>query len=1042
MTEESLFAAALERVTEAERRAFLAEAAAGDDALRRRVERLLAADGHADGPLDGDPDRGPPPPDPPPAAEGPGDCVGRYKLKEQIGEGGFGLVFVAEQLEPVRRKVALKVIKPGMDTREVVGRFEAERQALALMDHPNIAQVYDAGATDSGRPYFVMELVRGVAVTAYADRQQVPTRDRLELFVAVCRAVQHAHQKGVIHRDLKPSNVLVTEHDGRPVVKVIDFGVAKALNQQLTERSVYTRFAQMVGTPTYMSPEQAALSGLDVDTRSDIYSLGVLLYELLTGTTPFDRERLKTVGFDEMRRIIREEEPPKPSARVSTLGRAATTILVDRRGDPRRLSRLLRGELDWIVMKCLEKDRTRRYETATDLARDVEHYLNLEPVEACPPSAVYRLRKFARRRRAALVSGAVVFLAAALAAAAVGWAWLDRAARDDRIERADAARRAEVETCARDSLSAARALVAENKLAPARENLAQARALLANDPAAPGRLAADVNSGVDGLDRFQTFLDLIERANEAETAPSQETTAAGGSAGGSEPAPNANRERRPAAAVPYFLSALRSYRVLESDDWPTGLDAGILGPRQVGQVRRLSYEVLLWLADDAINRREDHQGRRKLTVPEGARLALSYLDRAASAQEPTHAFFRLRSACQRSLGDATAAAADAQRATATRPTIALDHYLQGLAAYDAKQLGAGVQAFERALRLEPTHYWSLMRLGHCLCDLGQRDDDFAGAVRVFTGCILKRPEHAFAYYCRANAYARLGRLQDAVADYSRALELEPAHVPSWRGRGVAYRRMNCPAEAVGDLSRALELDPDDASTWYSRGTTFGRLGSSERALADLTRAIDLDPRQATYWCNRGVEYGLVEQPRKAIEDFDQAIELDPTLAKAWNNRGSAHRLLGHVDAAIADFSRAIELSPTYAFAWNNRGATQLASGKLDQAIADCTRAADLAPRERYFRQTLGKARYRAGDYQAAVADLEKALELARGEGADIRLLLAIVHHKLGRVDDACLNYAIAVEWVHRNQARLEKEGRLAEDLARLRAEADQTFQSR
>ena len=337
-------------------------------------------------------------------AERPGTIIGPYKLLEQIGEGGFGLVFMAEQQQPVRRKVALKILKPGMDTRQVIARFEAERQALALMDHPNIARVLDAGETGSGRPHFVMELVKGVPITDYCDQSRLTTRERLALFTHVCHAVQHAHHKGIIHRDLKPSNVMVTLHDGVPVVKVIDFGIAKALGQQLTDKTLFTGFAQMVGTPMYMSPEQAQLSGLDIDTRSDIYSLGVLLYELLAGVTPFDRERLRTVGYDEMRRIIREEDPPSPSTRLSTLGQAAVTVSAERQSDPKRLCRLLRGELDWIVMKALEKDRNRRYETANELARDVDRYLKDEPVQACPPSAWYRFRKFTRRHKTLLAT--------------------------------------------------------------------------------------------------------------------------------------------------------------------------------------------------------------------------------------------------------------------------------------------------------------------------------------------------------------------------------------------------------------------------------------------------------------------------------------------------------------------------------------------------------------------------------------------------------------------------------------------------------------
>jgi eukaryotic-like serine/threonine-protein kinase len=294
------------------------------------------------------------------ALEGPGTMIGPYKLLELIGEGGFGLVFMAEQQQPVRRKVAVKLLKPGMDTRQIIARFEAERQALALMDHPHIAHVLEAGETPSGRPYFAMELVRGLPITEYCDKNNLSPRQRLELFQTVCQAVQHAHLKGIIHRDLKPSNVLVTLHDGTPMAKVIDFGIAKALGQQLTEKTLFTGFTQMVGTPMYMSPEQAEMSGLDVDTRSDVYSLGVLLYELLTGTTPFDKERLSKVGLEEMRRIIREEEAATPSTRLSTMGAEATVVSARRQSDPKRLSQLFRGELDWIVMKALEKERGRR----------------------------------------------------------------------------------------------------------------------------------------------------------------------------------------------------------------------------------------------------------------------------------------------------------------------------------------------------------------------------------------------------------------------------------------------------------------------------------------------------------------------------------------------------------------------------------------------------------------------------------------------------------------------------------------------------------
>ncbi len=434
MNESQIFANCLKFATPKDLAAYLDQACAGNDELRKQIAALL--DAHATNPgfleqpagLLGSATEAPPPaalsPESPrakaPVADGASPVIGPYKLIEEIGEGGMGTVYMAQQTEPVKRLVALKVIKPGMDSRSVIARFEAERQALALMDHPNIAKVFDAGTTTTGTPYFAMELVKGVPLTKYCDDHRLTVKERLRLFIPVCQAIQHAHQKGIIHRDIKASNVLVALFDGEPVPKVIDFGIAKATGLQLTEKTLVTGFGAVVGTLEYMSPEQAELNQLDIDTRTDVYSLGVLLYELMTGTTPLDRKRLGNAAILEMLRVIREVEPQKPSTRLSTM--EDTGLVAANRGlEPRKLNGLVRGELDWIVMKALEKDRKRRYETASGLADDVRHYLNNEPVVAGPPSSWYRLRKLARRNRAAVLATAAVAGALLAGSAVATW---------------------------------------------------------------------------------------------------------------------------------------------------------------------------------------------------------------------------------------------------------------------------------------------------------------------------------------------------------------------------------------------------------------------------------------------------------------------------------------------------------------------------------------------------------------------------------------------------------------------------------------------
>lgn len=432
---ESLFHAAL-NLSEQRREAFLDEECGADSNLRVQVEALLREDENRDAYLDhplvvdstettahaflkNDMSR-----------------IGPYKLLQEIGEGGFGVVYMAEQSVPVRRKVALKIIKPGMDSRAVVARFEAERQALALMDHPNIARVLDGGTTDKGTPFFAMDLVKGMPITDYCNVQQLVTRKRLELFLPVCEAIQHAHQKGIIHRDIKPSNVMITLLNDAPIPKVIDFGVAKALNQELTDKTLFTNYRAMVGTPQYMSPEQAAMSGIDVDTRSDVYALGILLYELLTGQPPFDRETFRDAGWEGMRNLICNTEPPKPSALVSTLvGDTVAEVSQQRQVEPTSLSRILRGELDWIVMKAIDKDRTRRYSTAAELAEDVRNYLNNAPVKASPPSVSYRMRKLASRNKTVIGTAAAILFALTLGTTIAGLGWAQASAANNQFSR-------------------------------------------------------------------------------------------------------------------------------------------------------------------------------------------------------------------------------------------------------------------------------------------------------------------------------------------------------------------------------------------------------------------------------------------------------------------------------------------------------------------------------------------------------------------------------------------------------------------------------
>ena len=506
-----VFDEAKARPVGAERDHFLSEACQGDPELKEQVLSLLQAHESAGGFLQNSLVI-------PPVTsltEKAGDKIGRYKLLQKIGEGGCGVVYMAEQQEPVRRRVAFKIIKLGMDTKQVIARFEAERQAIALMDHPNIAKVFDAGATNTGRPYFVMELVRGLQITEFCDQSHLPTEERVKLFTQVCHAIQHAHQKGIIHRDIKPSNVIVTVNDGMPVPKVIDFGIAKAIDQRLTDKTLFTAFEQFIGTPAYMSPEQAGMTSLDIDTRGDIYSLGVLLYELLTGNTPLDTKELLAFGLAETRRIIREQEPPKPSTRLNTLSDAdLSTVALRRHTDATKLIHILRGDLDWIVMKCLEKDRARRYETANGLAMDLLRYLKSEPVVARPPTSLYRFQKLVRRNRASLAALSTVMLVL-LACVCVSISFLIR--ENTAIKRALFAEQSAKEERSRNDQAtvsmtkSGTALLKRGDLEAAEKWLLEALAMRRTPPDGADRQAAELLSALANLRHWQRDFGEAER---------------------------------------------------------------------------------------------------------------------------------------------------------------------------------------------------------------------------------------------------------------------------------------------------------------------------------------------------------------------------------------------------------------------------------------------------------------------------------------------------------------------------------------------------
>jgi serine/threonine protein kinase/Flp pilus assembly protein TadD len=928
------------------------------------------------------------------ANEGLGSTVGRYKLLERIGEGGFGIVYMAEQQHPVRRKVALKVIKPGMDSRQVLARFEAERQALAIMDHPNIARVLDAGATDTGRPYFVMELVKGEPITDYCDRNRLEPRQRLELFVQVCHAVQHAHQKGVIHRDLKPSNVLVATHDTKPVVKVIDFGVAKALGPELTGQTLFTGFAQLLGTPLYMSPEQAGQSSLDVDTRSDIYSLGVLLYELLTGTTPFDKDRFNKAAQDEIRRIIREEEPPRPSTRLSGSKDSLASISAQRQTEPAKLTKLVRGELDWIVMTALEKDRARRYETVNGLGRDIERYLNNETVAACPPSSAYRLRKFARRNKGALLTGLAISAALVMGSLVSTW----QAIRATRAEATATALRTKAEAHskrAREVVDEMYTQVAERWLADRPQMEPVQRAILekalkyyaefaresSHDPAVrfetarANRQVADIQWRLGAIDEavksYQETVDRLEALRaEFPRAPEYRQNLANalhkfgtllGDTG--ERFPRAEQIHRRALAMQEQLAAefpsVAEYRSdLATGQWHL---AEILGPDHASS-QRMQESVALYHSSLAICQ-------------------------TLAAEYPAVPLYR-QFLANGHLGLYRTLGPSAERESHGRSALEILNNLvvafPTVPAYRS-DLGTLYWSLSNSELVSPEEAERLKRKA-----LGHQEE----LVSEFPAILDYRYDLARTLADLAIDLTWLQRQHEAESTYRKAaaiaekLVAEAPNVDYYPNKLVRIYALH--ARLLAATGR-----PEEAEALFNKAMTLGSKFIArfpETHLPEEAASARLD--FALFLANH-------DRPDEAQAHFENLLELGATSPKLWNRL--ARRLTA---SAPIEWRR-----PPWA--------VQLAKKALDLDRDNCS-AWD----------TLGVAQYRAGDYQGAIESVRRSMELNVEPNAEGWFVLAMAHYQLRNREEARRWYERAISWMNENAPTHQ-------DLIRLRAEAEE-----
>ncbi len=983
--------------------------------------------------------------------EAPGALIGQYKLIEPIGEGGMGTVWMAQQTEPVKRLVAIKLIKAGMDSRQVIARFEAERQALALMDHANIARVLEAGTTSAGRPYFVMDLVKGVPITRYCDEHHLTPRQRLELFIPVCQAVQHAHQKGIIHRDLKPSNVLVALYDGKPVPKVIDFGVAKAAGQSLTEKTLVTGFGAIVGTLEYMSPEQAEINQLDIDTRSDIYSLGVLLYELLAGSTPFTRKDLEQAGMLEMLRVIREQEPSKPSTKLSTAD-GLPTLAANRGMEPAKLTKLVRGELDWIVMKALEKDRSRRYDTANGFAMDVQRYLTDEPVLACPPSARLPIPQVCSAAQAYAGNGRAL-------RHRVGRCGGRRhrhrrlALRDRKAHKQELARKAERDLA-----------LTEQGVRQAVEQAAKFRGELHAVLAVPG--------GVQDLLNQPGRWNLLIQSAQSELGQARRSTARGERRLSAELMQSLhNLEEQLGADEADRLLAMRLETIrLDQATWvevkfdfrkgaaeyPQALarfavlkdDAGAVAARIRSSPIK---EQLVAALDDwalvSFELRNEHLAEQLLAVARQAAPDPAWADRlrqlegwrdqkALGALVEQAPLTRLLPQTLALVGSLLPQQKSIQQSWLRR---AQSHYpadfwlnlLLGNALYPADPAEAA--GFYRvALAVRPTSSAAYHNLGNALFDQKKLTE----AIDAYRKAIEIDPKHSFAHHNLGGALRDQKKLPEAIAAYRKTIEIDPKHPLVYNNLGNCLRDQMKLPEAIAAFHKAIEIDPRYTNAYVSLGLALCELKKLPEAVAAFRKAIEIDPKFAHAY--NGLGYALRKEKKlaEAIAAYRKALELDPSSFWAHDGLGNALQDEGDVAGAIACFRKTVELDPNSPW-MHNRLAWMLATcpdAKLRDAklaVSSAERAVALKPEVGTYWNTLGAAQYRAGQWQGAVAALEKSMELGKGGDGIDWFFLAMARWRLGNRDEARKHYDQAVQWMDKNQPENEELRRFRSEAAEL-----------